>query len=240
MDWRNRAVRAVLACFVLLMNRCAMQRGLTPAEELLPEIDIVKLHDDAAKALAAVEELQSEVDRLRARLSACEAAYASETRVVEATSTRPSYDTAPKHPEPPLEPQPVPVEEGEAPVPPEGELYRRALDAFRAHDYGVALRLLSTMVERYPGGGYAENGQYWIGECYFGLGQYGQAVASFRHVLELPAQTKDDDAQLKLGVCYVKLGQTERARRSFEALLREYPSSEYVPRARSYLAKLSR
>jgi tol-pal system protein YbgF len=208
-----------------------MQRGLTPAEELLPEIDIMKLHDDAAKALSAVEKLQGEVEGLRARLTACEAACA-DSRMAVAADTVPS-EAISSRPE-------SPRRERRAPVPSESELYRRALDAFRARDYHAALRTLSTMVEHYPDGGYAENGRYWIGECYYGLERYSQAVVSFRRVLELPAKTKNDDAQLKLGICYVKLGQTDEARRSFESLLREYPSSEYVHRARSYLAKLSR
>ncbi|MBD3242589.1 MAG: tol-pal system protein YbgF [Chitinivibrionales bacterium] len=236
----RRLTRVALACGAVVLSRCATQRGLTPAEQLLPEIDIVKLHDDAAKALAAVEELQAEVARLRKRLSACEAAYASGPQSGVPASPQPPRErvatherTAPGGSEPARE-------DSGGRRGSESELYRQALKAFRSRDYRTALRTLTAMVEAYPDGGYAENGHYWIGECHYGLKDYQRAVVSFQQVLALPAKTKDDDAQLKLGVCYVKLGQNDRARRSFESLLREYPSSEYAPRARSYLARLSR
>ena len=47
-----------------------------------------------------------------------------------------------------------------------------------------------------------------------------------------------DDAQLKLGICYWKLGDRDRARQEFELLLNNYPNSEYVDKARQFIARL--
>jgi tol-pal system protein YbgF len=227
---------------IVSMCGCAAQRGLSPAEELLPPIDIVQLHDDVAESLAAVRELRAEVAQLNERLALLEQGPQSgagpapdrrhsggeSLRTPRAAADRPPPQTPP--PDKPAEKPVVAVSEG--------ELYLRALDAFGARDYEGACRLLGRMVSDYPGGEHRENGSYWMGESLFGLGRYDEAVEAYKSVLRPPASPKDDDAQMKLGVCYVKMGKKREARQTFEKLIRGYPDSEYVRRAESYLEKL--
>jgi TolA-binding protein len=70
------------------------------------------------------------------------------------------------------------------------------------------------------------------------MGNYEQAILEFQKVFAYPNSNKYDDAQLKLGLCYMQLNNYDRAKGEFDKLLREYPSSEYAGRARSYLSRL--
>lgn len=241
-EWSARAAVTAAVGGLLCLAGCAGTRQAQMAEQFMPEIDIVKLHDDAAKALAAIDELRAELQKVsgarssgaseadRARIAALERRVADlEARLPKQAQEQDVTTTQP----------PQPDVGRDAPQPQsEGELYQRALDAFRAKDYGRSLRVLQAMLSAYPDGTNAENGHYWSGECLFGLQRYEQAVTAFETVLSMPGHAKDDDAQLKLGVCYIKLKRTDDARRAFTVLVEQYPSSEHVRRARSYLRKM--
>lgn len=116
--------------------------------------------------------------------------------------------------------------------------YQHALDQFRAREYESAISVFRDLIASNPNHELADNCQYWIGECYYGLGNYNQAIAEFEKVFSYPNSNKNDDAQLKLGICYVKLGDKAQARAEFERLLSIYPDSEYRSLAQKYLARL--
>jgi len=221
------------------------------AQELLPKIDIVKLHDDVAEALAAVEQLQTRIQKLEARpagtattgpgeqatgaeavelrrqIDALEARIARlEARISAGDESEPD-----ERPSPSLEPAAEAVQD-------ETELYRRALDTFRRRQYAEAKALFEQIVESFPDGTYRQNAYYWTGECEYGLGRYDAATRAFRAALSLPGGAKHDDALLKLGVCYARLGRKSDARRAFKQLLERFPASEYAARAKDYLARL--
>ena len=50
---------------------------------------------------------------------------------------------------------------------------------------------------------------------------------------------KDDDAQLKLGLSYQSMGSIARAKEEFQRLIDYFPGSEYYPKAKDALRKLS-
>jgi len=116
--------------------------------------------------------------------------------------------------------------------------YEEGLRAFYARDYTGAIQTFSSLLQTYPDHRLASNCQYWIGESYFGLGDYAAAKDAFDKVFSYDFSYKKDDAALMLGRCYMKLGDNERARSSLEALLRDYPDSEYASKAESYLRRL--
>lgn len=116
--------------------------------------------------------------------------------------------------------------------------YEEGLRAFYARNYTGAIETFSTLLRQYPDHRLASNCQYWIGESHFGLGDYTAAKDAFDKVFNYDFSYKKDDAALMLGRCYMKLGDNERARSSLEALLRDYPDSEYASKAESYLRRL--
>lgn len=116
--------------------------------------------------------------------------------------------------------------------------YQDALSAYKSRNYKVAIGLFEDLLATDPYNDLADNCQYWIGESYYGLGNYRQAIVEFEKVFTFSKSNKNDDAQLKLGLCYMRLGDTKRAQEEFKRLLVNYPKSEYVEKAKKFLAGL--
>lgn len=129
-------------------------------------------------------------------------------------------------------------EAAKKPGPTEGNAYKQAFDQFYAGQYGAARKSFQSLLERFPKGSYADNSQYWIGECEFALGRFQEALQAFTKVLEFGESEKADDAQLKLGYTHLKLGDAKAAEAAFRKLLSLYPDSEYLERAKDELAKI--
>jgi tol-pal system protein YbgF len=116
--------------------------------------------------------------------------------------------------------------------------YAEARNLYEQRRYSEAIALFQEILNENDKSSYADNCQYWIGECYYGLGKFEQAIAEFEKVFKFPRSNKNDAATLKLGLCYVRLGDRQQARSWFEQLIARYPSSPYVAYARKYLTKL--
>lgn len=125
-----------------------------------------------------------------------------------------------------------------APSPEFKARYQEALKLFNSRQYQAALNIFSELLLTDPNNSLSDNCQYWIGECYYGLGNYNQAIVEFEKVFSFPNSNKSDDAQLKLGICYLKLGDRQQAKKEFELLISNYSDSEYVELARRYLSRL--
>lgn len=118
------------------------------------------------------------------------------------------------------------------------EDYQNALSVYYNRNYKLAIQLFEELLARNATSSLSDNCRYWIGESYYGLGDYNQAIIEFTKVFSYTNSNKMDDAQLKLGICYWKLGDRDRARQEFDLLLNNYPDSEYVEKARQFLARL--
>ena len=113
--------------------------------------------------------------------------------------------------------------------------YKDALAAYNARHYREAIDQFNALLNENSTNSLADNCQYWIGESYYGMGNYAQAIAEFEKVYSYAKSNKIDAAILKLGLSYLKMGNDELARSQFQQLIANYPKSEYVDRARSYL-----
>jgi len=116
--------------------------------------------------------------------------------------------------------------------------YDDALDDYNRRRYRDAISKFERLLSTDQTTSLADNCQYWIGECYYGLGDYTRAVAAFEKVFSFTNSNKSDDAQLKLGLCYLRLNDVARAREELERLIGNYPKSEYISVAQRFLNKL--
>jgi len=116
--------------------------------------------------------------------------------------------------------------------------YQQALSLFNNRRYREALRLFEELVATDTRHSLSDNAQYWIGECYFALGDYRAAILAFEKVFTFKQSNKNDYAQYKLGLSYFKLGDKKRARQEFQNLIDNYPNSPLVEKARKYLMQL--
>lgn len=116
--------------------------------------------------------------------------------------------------------------------------YQNALSEYNNRNYKVAIQMFEELLARDATNSLSDNCRYWIGECYYGLSDYNQAIIEFTKVFSFTDANKADAAQLKLGLCYWRLGDRDRARQEFERLISGYPESEFIPKAQEFIAKL--
>lgn len=116
--------------------------------------------------------------------------------------------------------------------------YQEARQDYLARRYRQAAEKFQNLLSTNTRHSLSDNCQYWIGESYYGLGNYRQAIVAFEKVFSFPDSNKDADAQLKLGICYMRLDEREQARQEFQKLVDNYPTSEYVSVARRYIEQM--
>ncbi len=116
--------------------------------------------------------------------------------------------------------------------------YERGLENYYAHEYDAAIYIFNTILDTYPNHRLASNCQYWIGESYFGKGNYESALQAFEQVFQYENSVKKDDALLMMGRCYLKLGDANMASQMFNRLMSEYPDSEYFYKAEQLVNNL--
>ncbi len=116
--------------------------------------------------------------------------------------------------------------------------YEEGLRNFYSRQYDAAIETFQVLLVENPSHKLTSNCQYWIGESYFGKGDYYRASEAFNRVFDYDFSYKKDDATLMLGRCYQKLGDYDRARVMLETLLRDYPDSEYRGKAQQHLNRL--
>lgn len=103
-------------------------------------------------------------------------------------------------------------------------LYRQSLNALNTGHVGKAVAGFRKFLIRYPHHSYADNAQFWIGECYYDLEQFRSSAREFRRVVErYPHGNKVPEAMLKLGLSQLATGERRDGRRVLETLRRTYP-----------------
>ncbi len=112
--------------------------------------------------------------------------------------------------------------------------YQSARTLFERADYERAIEAFKGILSSYPEDKEADNCQYWIGECYYGLREYQQAILEFQKVFAYMQTDKHDDAQLMIGLSYTKSGQKDKAQTEFKTFLNNYAGSEYARVAERY------
>jgi tol-pal system protein YbgF len=121
------------------------------------------------------------------------------------------------------------------------DLYRRSLEALRAGRHVEAAAGFRDFLKQHANHDFADNAQYWLGECYYDQKDYPMAVREFRRVVEkYPSGNKVPDALLKVAFSHLALGSTEAGRQTLEQVVRSYPRHEAAALANAKLAELGR
>lgn len=105
--------------------------------------------------------------------------------------------------------------------------YKRAIDRFRA------------FLKKHSKSAYADNAQYWIGEAYYALREFDQAILEFDAVRRNhPKGDKVPAALLKQGFAFAELGDKVDARLILQELINRYPQSSEASKAKQKLKSL--
>jgi TolA-binding protein len=116
--------------------------------------------------------------------------------------------------------------------------YSGALSEYRRRNFSGAAAQFTSLLNSGVQEDLADNCHYWIGESFYGMGQFRDALGHFQEVFGFAHSEKKDDAQMMIGNCYLALRDTPSARAAFTALVSKYPTSPYVKRAQEKLASL--
>ena len=233
----------LIVAVTIFLAGCAARKPLVSNEGLLAQINLLKQRSETdSLAMVRIDALerqmrpsQQEQQKLIQRLGDRETNL--ETRITllgdrvekleKVVTSAPAVET-------PAPPTPSQSEERQAIA----SSYSAALQDYRAGRCRQAMDKFSQFIRLNPSSDLSDNAQYWIGECYYGLNNYRQALAEFQKVFLYPKTNKADAAQLKIGYCYLELGKKTRALAEFKKFVSQYPHSEYVDKAKKMIARL--
>jgi tol-pal system protein YbgF len=126
--------------------------------------------------------------------------------------------------------------------PGEGDAYRAAYALVRGQKFDQAVQGFEQFLQDYPGGKYAPNAHYWLGELYLVIEppNLESSRQSFTLLLsQYPNNNKAPDALYKLGKVQFMKGNREKAREYLDRVINEYGStnSSAVKLARDFIAE---
>jgi len=122
--------------------------------------------------------------------------------------------------------------------PSNGKTFELALTAFRRGDHQQACSGFEKVLGTARTQADKQSARFWIGECRFEAGNYGDALQAFGiFAREYPNSQKVPDALLKMGISHERLGQPTQAAKVFRQLIDKAPKSPLAELAASRLHK---
>lgn len=116
--------------------------------------------------------------------------------------------------------------------------YEDALKAFNAKKYQDAMKGFDMILGSGIKDDVADNCKYWIGECYFATKQYANAIKNFEEVMGYKNSEKKADAQFMMAQSLDRLGRKQEAKDAYEKVVKDFPSSRNVQKAKARWARL--
>ena len=149
--------------------------------------------------------------------------------------------TAPPVVTPPPVQAPAPVDAGTPATSYAGEQadYEQALGILREGRYSDAAGAFNRLLASYPGGEYADNATYWLGETYYVTRDFDLALSTFnRLVKDHPLSPKVPDARLKIGYINYENKRWKQARQELSAVVSDYPGTTAARLANDRLQRM--
>ncbi|MBW2462757.1 MAG: tetratricopeptide repeat protein [Deltaproteobacteria bacterium] len=120
-----------------------------------------------------------------------------------------------------------------------GEHYSAAYRAYQQNEYGAARALFRAYITRYPEDDQADNALYWVGKSYLRQERPANAIQEFQRVLTT-YQRGDavDETLFDMGNALFALQRCGEARDVLNTLIRNFPRSGLIRRARAKLSEM--
>ncbi len=121
------------------------------------------------------------------------------------------------------------------------EYYHRALSLLQSGKVEAAEQGFRDFLEKYPEHSYADNAQYWLGECFYTRRDYNSAITEFNLVLTNYSHgDKICDATLKIGYSYIQLGDVDNGVKYLEEVLSNCSDTPVAQKAAEKIRLLGR
>lgn len=119
------------------------------------------------------------------------------------------------------------------------ESYRQAFSTMRRGKTSEAIPLFREFLRKNPKSDFADEAQFYVGECYYTQNDYNRAILEFNEVLlKYPKGEKVPLALLRQANAFAELGDQVDARLILQKLVGEYPNSDEAARARELLDRM--
>ena len=123
----------------------------------------------------------------------------------------------------------------------EQKAYDAAFDLLKQGYYERAAKGFRDFLSKYPQSALRDNAQYWLGQAYYVVRNFRQALVEFGKVIsDHPNSTKAPDASLKIGYSHYELGEWSKARDSLNQVITRYPGTPAAKSAQQRLAKMKK
>jgi TolA-binding protein len=110
--------------------------------------------------------------------------------------------------------------------------YEAGLGNFTQGEYENALADFSQVVVNGRPPEMVPNAYYWMGECYFAMQRYADALPYFEYTVQAGPNFKRESAFYKLARSNYSMGNSQAAGMWYERLMTEFPKSSYGPKLR--------
>jgi tol-pal system protein YbgF len=138
-------------------------------------------------------------------------------------------------------PAPAGTEQACASVSP-GKAYDAGFNDYVGGQYDLAIAGFGFYIKCFPTSQRADDAQLNIGNSYFAMGNFREAVTSLQKVIsDYPQSDSVPQAYYKLGQSYEGLKQIDLARRAYETLIKQFPNDiSYAQLAKQRLDSLNK
>jgi tol-pal system protein YbgF len=117
--------------------------------------------------------------------------------------------------------------------------YDGALEILKEGRYSEASTAFQQFLSKYPGSGYADNAQYWLGEVFYVTREFQSALGEFEKVVTVyPDSSKVADARLKMGYIHYELKDWGKARELLNQVVQSYPGTTSARLAQERLDRM--
>jgi len=250
--YKNKTAAFIFIAAVLLLTGCAMKRDVIRVEERVMEIrsgqretqrsidridslltgssdETVKLR---AEVRSTINSLLEELQMMRANINDLQdkvgyLATSDQKRVIVMPPTS-AGDTAGATTE---EPAPPGIDCQ--------ELYDESFIEIRRGQYENAIKGFTDYLQYCGTKDLADNARFWIGEAYYSMEKYPEAIREFRQLeIDFSTSEKRPGALYKMARSYEELGELNDAKAIFEKLVENYPGTLESEQAREKLKEL--
>lgn len=119
--------------------------------------------------------------------------------------------------------------------------YDAAFNDYTSGQHDLAIQGFEFYIREFPTSPRADDAQLNIGNSYYTLGNYKEAVAAYQKVTTNFGQTDSaPQAWYKLGLTYEALKQPELARRAYETVIKQHPAAPDATLAKQRLDSLAK
>lgn len=197
-----------------------------------------ELVNQVTQLRAEVQELRGQIEQLQQQLEQARQSQRSQYLDLDGRMNRLEGGTAAPSPAPAATVPaagPAATVRGEAAAPATASIagldergaYAQAFDALKSGDYVESSRRFRDFLQAFPGGQYAPNALYWLGESYYVTQNYALAGQQFQSLLDrFPTHDKAPGALLKLGLAQYGLKQYPQADATLRQVVQRYPNSD--------------